>query len=172
MQHSSSLKCLYKQLSKPGERPKVNVIRKQQSINSDYLIRAISEYLGVPVYRVVGRGRNLKLADELLDLANQLSEVFAIPPPNLTDWEQAIAETCKLVRKGDCVLFIDDIEILAGKHDDIADALWTWWEQWLKNATGFTLIFASADNTWLDEHITFSPGWYGRLSFAGAITEG
>jgi len=173
MKHKSKLDHLCSSISKPGEIAKVNVIKRWDSSNWEAFEKILSERVGLPIYRITGNCREnlVNLADELDDLAVQISEVFSIHMPSFEDWDEALAEISKHVSKGNCILFIDEISKIGKTHDDIAVAVWSVWERKLKNARGFTLIFAGADDAWLDEHIVCSAAWYGRVSFSGEVVD-
>lgn len=151
-----------------GGRAKVIVLSGRRRVGKSALIEYFcTNCLDMSFYKLIGMPPQKvnRLSIELANLSVQMKDTFDVPKPVLNDWDEALWTMAKYVEGGNCALMIDEINWFGKSHGNITNILFTLWENKLKHIKGFTLILTGSLASWIQEHITESEGWYGRLSW-------
>jgi|GEM_PF-7015576 len=155
-------------VARQNQLAKVIVLTGRRRVGKSTLIEHYCQHhSALPFYKLIGMPpqRTNRTTTELNNLATQIQHTFNVPKPQLTDWDDALWAIGKYVEDGNCILMIDEINWFGKTCDNISSALFTLWESKLKHIKGFTLILTGSLASWIQQHVTESEGWYGRLSW-------
>ncbi len=151
---------------KDSESAKVIVMEGYSRVEADLLLKQIADEVGREYYSLSGYPpkEQQSLSSDLIDFSKQISQQFTVDRPVFNDWDEALFALPKLILKGNCVLTLNEISWICKTEEDITTILFTVWELYMKHIRGLILILTSSQRNWIQEHITNSTGWYGRIS--------
>ncbi|MFI5343261.1 MAG: ATP-binding protein [Chlamydiales bacterium] len=121
---------------------------------------------GYPFYEFYGLSprEGITNQNQLDHFSRTLSKHFSIPLLQFTDWQEALDMLATLTKKGQYVLFLDEISWMGGKDKDFPGKLKGVWDTQLKKNPELKLILCGSVSSWIQENILQSKGFVGRVS--------
>jgi hypothetical protein len=109
--------------------------------------------------------------DQLKHFSRTLSKHFSIPLVQFSDWQEALDMLATLTKKGECILFLDEISWMGSKDKDFPGKLKGVWDTQFKKNPKLKLILCGSVSSWIQENILQSKGFLGRVSLTINLEE-
>lgn len=103
--------------------------------------------------------------------ALQISRAFNIAPPRTNSWDELLWTISGLLKGGNAILILDEVNWLGRNDPDFSSRIWLLWETSLSKLNNFMLILSGSLTGWIDDKFSSNTGYVGRISWNKTLHE-
>ena len=128
---------------------------------------------GYPFYEFYGLSprEGITNQDQLNHFARLLAKHFSMPLITFNDWQEALDTLASLTKKGEYIIFLDEISWMGGKDKDFPGKLKGVWDTQFKKNKELKMILCGSVSSWIQANILQSKGFMGRVSLTIDLEE-
>ncbi len=140
------------------------VVYGRRRVGKSRLIKEFGRHLNMYSFTGLPPRQETTLQEQLDEFSRQLARQLQLPYKQFADWGDAFFELARHIRRGQIILFFDEITWIGSCDPDFLGKLQAAWDNAFKENDELILILCGSVSYWISKNILSSTGFYGRIS--------
>lgn len=140
------------------------VIYGRRRVGKSRLVEEFGRKLNMYSFSGLPPQPHMTIQTQLAEFSRQMSRQLNIKNASFLDWGDAFNQLAHHTKRGQIIIFFDEITWLGSCDPDFLGKLKNAWDTEFRKNNHLILILCGSISTWIDKNILSNTGFYGRIS--------